>query len=140
MEDIVVSEQVVIPASELIFQFSRSGGPGGQNVNKVNSKATLSWNVETTQALYPATLQRLRALASTKINTDGFLQITSQVHRDQLSNIQACRERLRGLVLEALKPPTIRRPTKPTLGSKRRRLDNKKIQSQKKQSRSKDWD
>lgn len=140
MEDIVVSEQVVIPASELIFQFSRSGGPGGQNVNKVNSKATLSWNVETTQALYPATLQRLRALASTKINTDGFLQITSQVHRDQLSNIQACRERLRGLVLEALKPPTIRRPTKPTLGSKRRRLDNKKIQSQKKQSRSKGWD
>ena len=140
MEDIVINEQVVIPAGELLFNYARSGGPGGQNVNKVNSKATLSWNVNTTLALYPATLQRLRVLAATRINNAGYLQITSQVHRDQIAHIQACRERLRALVIEAMKPPTIRRPTKPTLGSKRRRLEGKKIQSQKKQGRTSQWD
>lgn len=140
MEDLVINERVVIPEEELLFSFSRSGGPGGQNVNKVNSKATLSWNVNSSQVLYPAAMQRLKILAATRINSEGFLQITSQVHRDQIGNINACRERLRGLIVEALKPPTIRRATKPTLGSKRRRLEGKRIQSDKKQGRSSSWD
>ena len=91
MEDLVINEQVFIPSSELDIQFARSGGPGGQNVNKVNSKATLCWNVAASTALYPTTMVRLKALAASRITEDGILQITSQVHREQSRNIQACR-------------------------------------------------
>jgi len=140
MEDLVINEQVFIPSGELDIQFARSGGPGGQNVNKVNSKATLCWNVATSTALYPTTMVRLKALAASRITEDGILQITSQVHREQSRNIQACRERLRGLIIEAMRPPTIRKPTRPTAGSKRRRVENKNIQSQKKQGRTGSWE
>lgn len=140
MEDLVINEHVIIPASELEFTFSRSGGPGGQNVNKVNSKATLTWNLENTRSLYPATLQRLKAIAGSRLTEAGLLQITSQVHRDQLSNIQACRERLRHMILDAMTPPTIRKPTRPTRGSERRRIEGKRMQSQKKQGRSGAWE
>ena len=140
MEDLVINEQVFIPSGEMDIQFARSGGPGGQNVNKVNSKATLCWNVAASTALYPTTMVRLKALAASRITEDGILQITSQVHREQSRNIQACRERLRSLILEAMRPPTIRKPTRPTAGSKRRRVENKKIQSQKKQGRTGSWE
>lgn len=140
MEDIIINDRITIPAKELDIQFARSGGPGGQNVNKVNSKATLTWDLNTTTALYPTTMVRLRAIAASRITEDGTLQITSQVHREQSRNIQACRDRLKAIILEALIPPTIRRPTSPTKGSERRRRENKKIQSQKKQGRSSSWE
>ncbi|XZE43763.1 alternative ribosome rescue aminoacyl-tRNA hydrolase ArfB [Pirellulaceae bacterium SH467] len=140
MEDLIINEHVLIPASELQFTFSRSGGPGGQNVNKVNSKATLTWDLASTQALYPGTVQRLKALAGSRLTESGMLQITSQVHRDQLSNIQACRERLRHMILDAMTPPTVRKPTRPTRGSQRRRIEGKRMQSQKKQGRAGGWE
>ncbi len=136
MEDLVITEHLIVPAAEMDLVFARSGGPGGQNVNKVNTKATLCWNINNSTVLYPTAMARLRALAGSKLTDAGILQITSQVHREQPRNIQACRERLKNLILEAMKPPTIRRPTQPTRGSQRRRIEDKKNVAQKKQNRS----
>jgi ribosome-associated protein len=141
MEDLIINDQIVIPAEELEFSFARSGGPGGQNVNKVNSKATLNWDYQQTSApLYPATMARLKALASNRITDRGLLQITSQVHRDQPQNIQACRERLRHLILEAMNPPKPRKPTQPSRGAQRRRMEDKRQRGEKKQGRSTRWE
>ncbi|XZE18084.1 alternative ribosome rescue aminoacyl-tRNA hydrolase ArfB [Pirellulaceae bacterium SH449] len=141
MEDLIINDQIVIPAEELEFTFARSGGPGGQNVNKVNSKATMYWDYQRTSApLYPVTLARLKALAANRITDKGLLQITSQVHRDQPQNIQACKDRLRALILEAMNPPKPRRPTQPTRGSQRRRMEEKKQRGEKKQGRNARWD
>jgi ribosome-associated protein len=136
MEDLIINEHLAIPAGELQILFARSGGPGGQNVNKVNSKATLCWDVANSTLLYPPSMARLKVLAGSRLTEAGILQITSQVHREQTRNIQACRERLKNLVLEAMKPPMIRKPTQPTRGSQRRRLNEKKITAAKKQGRS----
>jgi ribosome-associated protein len=139
MEDLIIHENLLIPAAELNAFFARSGGPGGQNVNKVNTKATLCWDLASSNVLYHGACARLRVLAGSRLTDNGVIQITSQVHREQARNLQACRERLRILVLEALKPPTIRKPTKPTKGSQRRRLNDKKIASDRKQGRSGTW-
>jgi ribosome-associated protein len=141
MEDLIIHEHLVIPASELQTFFARSSGPGGQNVNKVNTKATLCWDLAHSNVLYHGAATRLRALAGSRLNDAGMIQITSQVHREQSRNLQACRDRLRQLILEAIKPPTIRKPTQPTRGSQRRRLNDKKITSDRKQGRSSSsWD
>ena len=141
MEDLIITEHLIVPAHELELVFARSSGPGGQNVNKVNTKATLCWNISNSTVLYPTAMIRLRALAGNRLTDGGVLQITSQVHREQPRNIQACRERLKNLILEAIKPPTIRRPTQPTRGSQRRRIEDKKLVAQKKQNRStNNWD
>ena len=136
MEDLIINEHLAIPAGELQTIFARSSGPGGQNVNKVNSKATLCWDLANSTVLYAAAVVRLRALAGNRLTDAGVLQITSQVYRDQPRNLHACRERMKKLIVEALTPPTIRRPTKPSQGSHRRRLNEKKIIGQKKQGRS----
>jgi ribosome-associated protein len=131
---------LTIPATELQAVYSRSGGPGGQNVNKVNSKATLIWDLNQTQALFPMALMRLKAMAASRINDEGFLKIHCQVHREQSRNLQACRDLLRGLVLEAMKPVVVRKETKPSAGARRRRLSEKKLTGEKKQGRGQRWD
>ena len=140
-DDIRVTRSIVIPRSEVTFQFSRSGGPGGQNVNKVSSRVQLRWNVENTEALTDEVRERLKQRARRRINAEGELIITSQRFRDQPKNIEDCIKKLRELVQEAATIPKRRRPTKPSAGAKRRRLQAKKERSERKKSRqSPRWD
>ncbi|QDU30083.1 Peptidyl-tRNA hydrolase ArfB [Anatilimnocola aggregata] len=132
---ITVSARITIPESELRFTFSRSSGPGGQNVNKVSSKATMHWNAVESPSLPDDVKQRFLTTYKSKLTTLGEVVIVSQESRDQPKNIQICLDKLRGMILEILVPPKKRRPTKPTKGSKVRRLDAKKGRSQTKQNR-----
>ncbi len=114
-----------IPLDEFRFEFARSGGPGGQNVNKVNSKAVLRWRPAESPSLPPAVRDRLlRALAS-RLTKEGELLVTSQLTRDQSRNVEDCLEKVRELVLAAARPPKARRPSRPTLASKVRRVESK---------------
>ncbi len=134
MPGILITEKLTIPEQQLQWSFARSSGPGGQNVNKVNSKATLRWTpVEGT--LSAAAWNRFRRAASRFVTSEGEVVIQSQEHREQLQNIQACRDKLRTLLLTALTPPKRRVATKPTKASRQRRLDNKQRRSDMKKSR-----
>lgn len=128
-------EPPIVPESELRFDFTRSSGPGGQNVNKVNSKVQLRWNVYESKALEGALRERFLKLARNKISQEGELLVVSQRFRDQAKNIDDCREKLRLMLVEATVPPTPRHPTKPSKGAKRRRLEDKKVQSERKTNR-----
>lgn len=130
-----VGPNITIPREEFEFRFDRSSGPGGQNVNKVNSKATLHWPVTTSPSLPESVRERFLLAYSNRINKDGQLVVSSQRYRDQAKNVEDCLERVREMVLKAASPPKRRRKTKPTLASKRRRLDAKKRRSQKKELR-----
>jgi len=128
---------VVLPASAYAFAFSRSSGPGGQNVNKLATKAQLRVPLAELQSrIGDAALRRLIALAGpSRVTMAGELVITSEESRSQHRNRDACVERLCELVLRALHPPRPRRATKPSKGSKRRRLDAKKHRGDVKRSR-----
>ena len=130
-----ISTRITIADEELRFSFSRSGGPGGQNVNKVNSKATLHWQPGSSAALPEDVRDRFLARYAARITNDGDVVITSQQSRDQPKNIEDCLEKLRAMILAILVPPKKRRATKPTKGSQRRRLNEKKQRSQTKQNR-----
>jgi ribosome-associated protein len=134
-EDLPVGRGLTIPAGELRERFSRSSGPGGQSVNTTDSRVTLSWDVAGTTALTePRRARVLERLAPRLV--DGVLSVTSETERSQLMNRREARERLAALVLEALAPPPrSRRPTKPTKGSQRRRLEDKKRRGETKRLR-----
>lgn len=113
---------LVVPAAELVERFSRSPGPGGQSVNTTDSRVELDYDVTSSTALSDA--QRRRALRRWP---SGRVTIAASEHRSQHRNRVAARERLAALLREALAPPPPpRRPTKPTRGSKERRLQGKK--------------
>jgi len=130
-----ISPRISIPDHELSFQFARSGGPGGQNVNKVNTKAQLRWDVTQSPSLPPAVKSRFLERYSNRLTAEGEFVIASQRHRSQEQNIADCKEKLRQLILDVLKPPTPRKKTKPTRSSIRRRIQDKKDHSQKKRQR-----
>jgi ribosome-associated protein len=113
------------PESELTWRFSRSSGPGGQGVNTTDSRVELSFDV----ARSPSLPDHLRARAVARLHrrlVDGVLTVVACEHRSQLRNRDAARERLDALLASALAPdPPPRRPTRPTAGSRRRRLDAK---------------
>jgi ribosome-associated protein len=132
---IAVTETVTIPDEELEWAYARSGGPGGQNVNKVASKATLRWAMAASGAVGPGVKARIRAARPSQVTTEGELLIVSQKHRDQERNRQDCAEKLADMVRAALTPPKPRRPTKPTKGSERRRLEDKKKNAERKAGR-----
>ena len=124
-----------IPEQDLQFQFVRGSGPGGQNVNKVATAAQLRFDLLGTQALAAAVKARLRALAGSRLNADGTLLIVARNHRTQEGNRRAALERLEELIARASVEPKKRRATRPTLGSRQRRLDHKRERKQVKRLR-----
>jgi ribosome-associated protein len=112
--------------SALRLQYSRSGGPGGQNVNKVNTRTQLWLAVGEIIGLSESVLARLRTLAGNRLTAAGELYIVAETERTQEGNRQAVLERLRQLILEAVKVPKRRRKTKPSRGARERRLQGKK--------------
>lgn len=137
---LVVNSSITIPDSELKFTFSRASGPGGQNVNKVSSKATLHFRAAESPSLPAAVKERLLSKYHSRLTNAGEFVIVSQTHRDQPQNIESCREKLREMILAVAKPPKRRRGTKPTRGSKVRRLKAKKERAAIKQGRRGRWD
>jgi ribosome-associated protein len=130
-----IDYRVRVPEEELNWTFVRSGGPGGQNVNKVASKAVLRWDVTNTPSLPADVKARLRTQQANRITTGGVLILTSQRYRDQERNRQDCLEKLRAMIRLAAVTPRKRRPTRPTRGSKERRIEAKKRRATLKTSR-----
>ncbi|MEO8277695.1 MAG: alternative ribosome rescue aminoacyl-tRNA hydrolase ArfB [Thermoanaerobaculia bacterium] len=124
-----------IPESELRFEFVRSSGPGGQNVNKVATAARLRFDVVNSPALAPEVKERLIALAGRRATKDGEIVLLGQRHRTQEKNRQDVIARLQDLVARAHVAPTKRRATRPTRASGARRLRDKKLQADRKRGR-----
>lgn len=124
-----------IPKEELHLQYSRSSGPGGQNVNKVSSKAQLKWNARDTTRLPERVKERFLAQFGGRLTNEGEIVIASQLTRDQRSNQEDCLAKLREMIMSVWSAPKKRRPTKPSKGSKERRLKAKQSTSQKKNLR-----
>jgi ribosome-associated protein len=132
---LIINPQLKIPLRELRFTFVRSSGPGGQNVNKLNTKALLRWPVTKSPSLPEAVRRRFLAKYRRRITSEGDLLITSQRFRDAGRNVADCLEKLREMLAEAAVAPKSRRPTRPTRASVQRRLDEKRKHSRKKQQR-----
>lgn len=125
---------VAIPLSEIEITYVRSSGPGGQNVNKVSSKARLRWKL-TSGRLAPEVVERFKQLYPSWVTESGDVVITSQVSRDAPKNKAACLEKLRSAIKKAAFKPKKRIPTKPTRASVFRRLEAKRRLSEKKRER-----
>ncbi len=132
---LTITDAIALGDDELSWTFSRSGGPGGQNVNKVASKAQLSWNLDASAAVPIAAKARLRKAHPGSITLDGHFLITSQESRDQARNREICLEKLAEYIRTALVPPKPRYATKPTRSSKKRRVADKRQNSDRKQAR-----
>ena len=130
-----VNARIQLPDSEFTFAFSRSGGPGGQNVNKVCSKALLAWDATQSPSIPQDVRERFLIRYPRRMNKDGMLLITSQRYRDQSRNTQDCLNKLVELLLSVAVAPIKRRATAPSRGAKQRRLSDKHVRSDKKQSR-----
>lgn len=136
MADVLkINDRVQIPLTEFEYAFSRSSGPGGQHVNKVNSRVTLRWKVRETQSLPTLMRRRFETANANRITKEGEFVIDSQRYRDQGRNIADCLDKLRDLLVTVAAPPKRRRKTKPTRGSIERRLKAKQKTSEKKSQR-----
>ena len=133
--EILVGNNVRIPMAELEFTTSRSGGPGGQHVNKVNSRVTLHFDVTSSFHLSAQQKRRILVCLRTRANKDGALQLHSQKYRSQSANRKDLLERFRKLLDAALLPKRPRVPTKISKSVKEKRLQEKKRHAQLKRAR-----
>ncbi len=129
---LVVTPGINIPFSEIDLSYARSSGPGGQNVNKVNSKAVLRWNLLTSLSLTEMMRARLLSKLGPKLTSEGEIVLSSDRFRDQWRNREDCLEKLRICLASAAEIPKMRKKTKPSKSSQRRVKENKGRQSQKK--------
>lgn len=134
-EILEVTPRIRIPCSEFDWGVARSSGPGGQNVNKVNSKVMLRWPVLTSMGLPVDVRDRFLAAYPRRLTTEGELVMTSERFRDQPKNISDCLEKLRELLLTVAVAPKPRRASKPSKASKRRRVEAKRQRTEVKQRR-----
>jgi ribosome-associated protein len=130
-----ITPEIVIPSRELELSFARSGGPGGQNVNKVSSKVLLRWRPAASGALPEEIKARLLESLRGRLTNEGELLIVSQRYRDQPRNVEDCIQKLRGIILQGLHKPKPRRLTRPTRGSHERRHKEKRRRSETKAAR-----
>jgi len=140
MDPLRVNTRLVLPAEELSIAFTRSGGPGGQNVNKVATRVQLRFSIAESKVLGETRRARLTERLSSRLTREGELLITSSRHRERERNIEDARERMAEVLREALQVQKKRRATKPTRGSKKRRLDTKRQRGQVKRDRRSGWD
>lgn len=136
-DDLIVSDAITIPAHELIITTSRASGPGGQHVNKSDTRITLTWNVLESTACTPEQKELIRTKLHTIMNQEGALVIHSSSSRSQLQNKRAAYKKLAEKIRSALKKRTKRIKTAVSQATKEQRLQAKKLHSKLKQSRSK---
>jgi ribosome-associated protein len=137
---ILIKSDLEIPDEELSFEFSRSSGPGGQNVNKVSTRVTLLFDVERSPSLAEEQRSRILSRLRTRITKAGILRITSQKHRSQSANREAARVRFTELMREALRRARPRRKTKVPKTIREKRLQEKKQRGRLKRQRSRDYE
>jgi ribosome-associated protein len=130
-----VNSRISVPRAELRFSFVRSSGPGGQNVNKVNSKVQLRWPVSHSNALPEDIRQRFVSRYVRRMNERGEIVLTSQRYRDRARNIEDCLAKLRDLILSVAAPPKRRRKTRPPRSVGENRLREKRATAEKKRRR-----
>lgn len=130
-----VTKNIRISLREFDFTFARSGGPGGQNVNKVNSKAVMFWTIEESEGVPESVKKRFIEAYAKRLSAEGVLVLQSDRFRDQKRNMSDCLTKLSEMLLTVATPPKRRKPTKPSKAAKRRRVDNKKKQGEKKERR-----
>lgn len=139
-DDLTVTRTLVLPAAELRERFSRSSGPGGQGVNTADSRVELSFDLADSPSVPEWLKTRMVGRLANRL-VDGVLTVAASEHRAQLQNRQAARDRLARLLRDAAAaPPPVRRPTKPSRGSKERRIAQKKRRSVTKRGRSGGFD
>lgn len=133
MNVLKILPELRIPLAELVLSFDRSTGPGGQNVNKTNTRAELRFDLEHSPSLNPAQRQRLMAALAPRLSQEGMLILRSSRFRSQLRNREDCLEKFAALLAFHLQPPPPpRRPTRPGKAARARRLSHKKSHSSKK--------
>lgn len=132
-----ITGHIAIDESELTYRFSRSGGPGGQNVNKLNTRATVFLNVADCEAFPEPQKKRILRKLATRANKDGVVRVVCQKYRTQKANRRAAAERLIALLQEALKTKAVRKKTRTPVWAKEKRLEDKKKRSLLKQQRAK---
>lgn len=132
---LVINDSISLKGEELKISFARSSGPGGQHVNKSNTKAVLRWRPAAASQLPDDVRQRFAERYAHRLNQHGELVLSSDQFREQLRNVTACRSRLRQLILSVLEPPRQRRKTRPSRAAVERRLESKRRTAQRKQRR-----